>query len=46
VPVVTGQIAPPWVEIRSGLAAGSRYVSQQSFVLKAELGKAEAGHSH
>lgn len=44
--VELGLVAPPWVEIRHGLAAGSRYVSQQSFVLKAELGKASAGHSH
>lgn len=45
-PVEIGLIAPPYVEIRRGLAAGSRYVSQQSFVLKAELGKSSAGHSH
>lgn len=44
--VELGLVAPPLVEIRHGLAAGSRYVSQQSFVLKAELGKASAGHSH
>lgn len=44
--VELGLVAPPLVEIRRGLAAGSRYVSQQSFVLKAELGKASAGHNH
>ena len=44
--VELGLVAPPLVEIRHGLAAGSRYVSQQSFVLKAELGKASAGHNH
>lgn len=44
--VELGLVAPPLVEIRHGLAPGSRYVSQQSFVLKAELGKASAGHNH
>ncbi len=45
-PVELGLVASPLVEIRRGLTAGSRYVSQQSFVLKAELGKSSAGHSH
>jgi cobalt-zinc-cadmium efflux system membrane fusion protein len=34
------------VEVLSGLAAGERYVSKNSFILKAELGKSEAGHEH
>ena len=34
------------VEVRQGLAAGDRYVGDKSFVLKAELGKSEAGHEH
>ena len=29
-----------------GIAAGERYVGKNSFVLKAELGKSEAGHDH
>lgn len=34
------------VEVLSGVAAGERYVGKNSFVLKAELGKSEAGHEH
>jgi cobalt-zinc-cadmium efflux system membrane fusion protein len=33
-------------EITSGLAAGERYVAENSFVIKAELGKSEAEHEH
>ena len=31
-------------EVVAGLEAGARYVAQNSFILKAELGKGEAGH--
>lgn len=34
------------VEVTSGLQAGSEVVSENSFLLKAELGKAEAHHDH
>jgi membrane fusion protein, heavy metal efflux system len=34
------------IEILEGLKAGDRYVSKNSFILKAELGKSEAGHEH
>ena len=34
------------VEVLEGLKAGERFVSKNSFVLKAELGKSEAGHEH
>ena len=34
------------IEILDGLKAGERYVSKNSFILKAELGKSEAGHEH
>ena len=34
------------VEIVSGVAAGEQVVGKNSFVLKAVLGKAEAGHEH
>jgi cobalt-zinc-cadmium efflux system membrane fusion protein len=34
------------VEILAGLAAGEHFVSKNSFIFKAELGKSEAGHEH
>lgn len=34
------------VEITSGVSAGDEYVAKNSFLLKAELGKSEAGHEH
>jgi cobalt-zinc-cadmium efflux system membrane fusion protein len=34
------------IEVLQGLAAGEKYVAENSFVLKAELGKSEAGHEH
>lgn len=34
------------VEVLDGIAAGERYVGKNSFILKAELGKSEAGHDH
>jgi cobalt-zinc-cadmium efflux system membrane fusion protein len=33
-------------QITSGLEAGERYVADNSFVIKAELGKSEAEHEH
>lgn len=35
-----------WVEIREGLSAGTVVAAAGSFVLKSELGKASAEHSH
>ena len=43
-PVVTGESDPSYVEIRDGLSAGERYVAENSFVVKAEMGKGEAEH--
>jgi cobalt-zinc-cadmium efflux system membrane fusion protein len=34
------------IEIVQGVAAGTQYVAENSFLLKAELGKSEAGHEH
>lgn len=45
-PVVLGRRGEKWVEIRQGLAADERYASRNSFVLKSELGKSAAAHSH
>jgi cobalt-zinc-cadmium efflux system membrane fusion protein len=38
--------APSMTEILAGLGAGDRYVAKNSILLKAELGKSEAGHEH
>ena len=35
-----------WVEVLGGLAAGSRYVSENSYVIKADIEKAGAAHDH
>lgn len=45
-PVVLGEEDDQWVEIESGLDPGQRYVSKNSFFLKAELGKEGASHDH
>jgi cobalt-zinc-cadmium efflux system membrane fusion protein len=45
-PVVTGRADEDHTEIVTGLAAGERYVATDSFVVKAELEKSEAGHGH
>lgn len=45
-PVVPGRSDAASIEILEGLAAGERYVAENGFVLKAELGKGEAEHDH
>ncbi|TCM69104.1 cobalt-zinc-cadmium efflux system membrane fusion protein [Acinetobacter calcoaceticus] len=35
-----------WIEVKSGLKAGQRYISQGSFLLKSEMEKGEAAHGH
>lgn len=45
-PVELGASDGKLVQITKGLAPGARYAAQGSFVLKAELGKAGAGHQH
>lgn len=42
-PAGTGDLL---VEVVSGLRAGERYAAENSFILKAELGKSAAGHEH
>lgn len=39
-PVETGMGDATWTEIKSGLSAGQRYVAKNSFVVKADIGKA------
>ncbi|NIE73138.1 efflux RND transporter periplasmic adaptor subunit [Pantoea sp. Ap-967] len=45
-PVSTGRRDAGQVEITAGLAAGTQVAAAGSFVLKSELGKASAEHSH
>lgn len=44
--VETGRTDGEWTEIVSGLAEGARVVVENSFILKSELLKSEAGHGH
>lgn len=46
VPVKLGRRNKEWVEIISGLSPGDAYVSENSFVLKADLEKSGAKHEH
>ncbi|MGO4391447.1 efflux RND transporter periplasmic adaptor subunit [Variovorax sp. M-6] len=45
-PVTVGRRGGPFVEITQGLAPGARYASSNTYVLKSELGKAGASHTH
>lgn len=44
--IQTGRTDGESTEVISGLAPGEAYVARNSFILKAELGKGEAEHSH
>ena len=41
-----GRGSEEWVEVLGGLAPGSRYVSENSYVLKADIEKSGAAHDH
>ncbi|MGM9455000.1 efflux RND transporter periplasmic adaptor subunit [Legionella bozemanae] len=43
-PVLLGKKDEQWAEVTSGLDAGQRYISKNSFYIKAELGKEGASH--
>jgi cobalt-zinc-cadmium efflux system membrane fusion protein len=45
-PLELGRNDGRWVEVLHGLSPGERYIAHNSFVLKAELGKAGATHDH
>jgi RND family efflux transporter, MFP subunit len=45
-PVELGRSDGQWVEVIQGLAPNTRYAAANSFVLKADLGKAGASHDH
>lgn len=41
-----GASDPEWTEVLEGLKPGERYVSEGSFIVKADIGKAGAAHEH
>ncbi len=45
-PVVTGMSDPQWTEIKEGITVGQAYVSKNSFIIKADIGKSGADHEH
>lgn len=45
-PVELGRKDSEYIEIRSGIEAGARYVSTNSFVVKADVEKSGASHDH
>lgn len=45
-PVTLGRNGATMVEIISGLSAGEAYVSENAFLVKAEIGKGSASHDH
>jgi len=45
-PLVLGQADLDYIEVLAGLEAGTRYVSHNSYVLKADLEKSGAEHQH
>ena len=45
-PVLLGRSDGTQVEVRQGLDAGERYAATNSFILKSELGKGSAEHTH
>ena len=45
-PVKRGAADEAWVEVTAGLRAGEQYASANSYVIKADIGKAGASHDH
>lgn len=41
-----GRVAGEWVEVLGGLKSGSEYVSQNSYIIKADIEKSGASHDH
>lgn len=46
VPVELGRRDDQWVEIKSGFKAGEQYATENSFIVKADIGKSGATHDH
>lgn len=45
-PLELGERGGGWIEVLKGLAAGERYVVDNSFLVKADIGKSGASHDH
>jgi len=45
-PLELGRRDGEWVEVQSGLSPGDKYVSENSFILKADVEKSGASHDH
>jgi cobalt-zinc-cadmium efflux system membrane fusion protein len=45
-PVELGRQDGEWVEITAGVTPGQRYAAENSFVVKADVGKSGATHDH
>lgn len=45
-PLELGREDEEWVEVLSGISAGERYATENSFVIKADVGKSGASHDH
>ncbi len=41
-----GRVAGEWIEVLSGLKVGSEYVSENSYIIKADIEKSGAVHDH
>lgn len=46
VPIEIGRRGAEWVEVKSGLPAGSLYAADNSFIIKADVMKSGATHDH
>ena len=45
-PVTLGRRDSDWVEVKQGLAPGARYVTVNSYLIKADIEKSGAAHDH
>jgi cobalt-zinc-cadmium efflux system membrane fusion protein len=41
-----GRVAGEWVEVLGGLEPGTEYVSENSYIIKADIEKSGASHDH
>jgi len=45
-PLELGRRGDGFIEVLKGLKAGERYVTENSFLIKADIGKSGASHDH